>query len=281
MSAHNKHSFFTLYHDSLGLSVYNCGFQKCEPQFSWGPALRNHHIIHFIASGKGVYVKGNQRYKLSVGDGFYCPPDEVVYYIADENDPWEYCWVGFSGVDASWLLGATGLSSENPVFHCDNINGVVQSFMDVYNANGSELYNEIEMSGNLYKCLSMIIRESGNMPGKHRRSADYIDISIRYIEHNYSRPISVNDIASSTGVSRSHLYRLFMQELNITPNEYLIQYRISIACKLLRESNINISEAAYSSGFSDPLYFSRVFKKIKGVTPSVYAANEQAKKQPN
>ncbi len=270
----NKHSFFTLHHDSLGLSVYNCGFQKCTPKFSWGPALRNHHILHFVASGQGVYIKGDKKYTLSVGDGFYCPPNEVVYYIADEKDPWEYYWVGFSGVDVSWLLGATGISSENPVFHCENKDLIVKSFMDIYNSNGSELYNEIEMSGNLYKCLSNLIKSSSNNSGKHRRSADYINISIRYIEHNYSRPISVNDIASSTGVSRSHLYRLFMQELNITPNEYLIQYRITIACKLLRESNINISEAAYSSGFSDPLYFSRVFKKVKGVTPSVYAASK-------
>ena len=277
MSTPNKYSFFTTYHDSLGLSVYNCGFQKCEPNFSWGPALRNHHIIHFVASGKGKYIIDDQEYELSVGDGFYCPPNKVVYYVSDKNEPWEYYWIGFGGVDASWLLGAAGLSLNNPIFHCENIKAVTNSFLDVYNANGSELYNEIEMSGNLYKCLSAIIKESSDNYGKHRRSADYIDISIRYIEHNYSRPISVNDIANSTGVSRSHLYRLFMQELNITPNEYLIQYRISNACKLLRESNINISEAAYSSGFSDPLYFSRVFKKLKGVTPTEYA-NNKAKK---
>ena len=278
MNIPNKHSFFTTYHDSLGLSVFNCGFQKCEPKFSWGPALRNHHIIHFVASGKGKYIIGDNEYELYAGDGFYCPPNEVVYYVSDNSEPWEYYWIGFSGVDAAWLLSAAGLSSDNPVFHCENSALIVNTFLDVYNSYGPELYNEIEMSGNLYKCLSAIIKESNFVAGKHRRSTDYIGISIKYIEHNYSLPISVNDIASSTGVSRSHLYRLFMQELNITPNEYLIQYRISNACKLLRESNINISEAAYSSGFSDPLYFSRVFKKIKGLTPTEYANNNAEKK---
>ena len=278
MSNINKHSILTVYHDSLGLSVYNCGFQECDPNFSWGPALRNHHIIHFIASGKGKYIKNGCEYELTAGDGFYCPPDEVLYYIADENDPWEYYWIGFSGVDAYWLLSAASLSSNKPIFHCNNSQQVIKSFLDVYNSYGLELYNEIEMSGNLYKCLSTIIKESESVAGKHRQSTDYIDISIRFIEHNYSRPISVNDIASSTGISRSHLYRLFMQELNITPNDYLIQFRISNACKLLRESNINISEAAYSSGFSDPLYFSRVFKRIKGMTPTEYSNNNKQKK---
>ncbi len=275
MTTPNKHSFNTVYHESLGLSVYNCGFQKCEPKFNWGPALRNHHIVHFIASGKGVYIHNGNKYELSAGQGFYCPPNEVVYYEADESNPWEYYWIGFSGVDAAWLLSAAGLSTDSPCFHCEDLDAMVNAFLEVYNSNGPELHNEIEMSGSLYRCMSAIIRENSKSAEKHRRGTDYIGLSIRYIEHNYSRPISVNDIATSTGVSRSHLYRLFMQELDITPNEYLTQYRISNACKLLRESNINISEAAYSSGFSDPLYFSRVFKRIKGMTPSAYAASEK------
>lgn len=268
----NKHSFVTTYHEGLGLSVFNCGFQKCEPGFSWGPALRNHHIIHFIASGSGIYEKGGMKYTLGAGEGFYCPDNEMVFYSADNEQPWEYYWVGFNGVDSSWLLSAAGLSSENPCFKCENTEPIIQSMLDIYNSNGNNLYNEVEMTGNLYRLLSYIIKENHGSDSVHRKSIDYISLSIKYIEHNYSRLISVNDIAASAGISRSHLYRLFTQELNITPNEYLIQYRINNACKLLRNSNINISEAAYSSGFADPLYFSRVFKRVKGMTPSAYAA---------
>lgn len=267
----NKHSFVTTYHEGLGLSIYNCGFQKCESGFSWGPALKNHHIIHFIASGKGTYEKNGIKYSLSSGSGFYCPANEMVYYVADEEEPWEYYWVGFNGVDSPWLLSAAGLSSESPCFKCDNSAPIVNAMLDIYNSNGSNLYNELEMTGNLYRLMSYIIKENQSDDNIHRKSTDYINLSIKYIEHNYSRLISVNDIAASAGISRSHLYRLFTQELNITPNEYLIQYRINNACKLLRTSNINVSEAAYSSGFSDPLYFSRVFKRVKGVTPSAYA----------
>lgn len=273
MESSNKHSFFTLYHDSLGLSVYNCGFQKCEPNYSWGPALRNHHLFHFIAAGSGSFQCGDKTYSLKAGDGFYCPIDTVVSYKADSDKPWEYYWVGFNGVDAARLLSAAGLSRESPCFHIDNTEIIIKSILDVYNSNGNNVYNEAEMSGNLYRCLSYIIRENRAHNDRHHRSTDYIALSIRYIEHNYSRPISISDIAASAGISRSHLYRLFMQELEITPNEYLVQYRISNACKLLHDSNINISETAYSSGFSDPLYFSRVFKRIKGVTPSMYSAS--------
>ena len=65
------------------------------------------------------------------------------------------------------------------------------------------------------------------------------------------------------------------EETKMTPNEYLVQFRIANACKLLKSSNVNISEAAYSSGYSDPLYFSRVFKKIKGITPTEFVKQQK------
>ena len=66
-------------------------------------------------------------------------------------------------------------------------------------------------------------------------------------------------------------YRIFVQHLALSPNEYLTQYRINQACVLLRSSPLSIGEIAGSVGFEDQLYFSRVFKKIKGVPPSHYA----------
>lgn len=271
MSENFKHSFKTLYHESLGLSVYNCGFQKCEPHHSWGPAIRNHYLLHFVASGKGTFVCGKDKYNLSAGDGFLTMPDTMAYYEADGSEPWEYCWVGFNGVDAARLTNAAGFGS-NPCFHCNDIEKVTEMIREIYDANGSKLSDEVYMSGCIYKFLAYLIKVSGNENQIHHSGTDYIELAVRYIEHNYSRPISIVDIADAAGISRSHLYRLFMKQLGITPNEYLIKYRINIACELLHEHSTNVSETAYSAGFTDPLYFSRVFKRIKGITPSKYAA---------
>ena len=147
--------------------------------------------------------------------------------------------------------------------------------MEIYTANGSKLSDEVYMSGCIYKFLSFLIKINGSENTEHQGVIDYVKLAIKYIEHNYSRQISIVDIADAAGISRSHLYRLFMKQLNITPNEYLIKYRINLACELLKDRNINISETAYSIGFTDPLYFSRVFKSIKGVSPSKYASKEE------
>lgn len=273
MSENFKHSIKTLYHENLGLSVYNCGFQKCEPLHSWGPAIRNHFLLHFVASGKGTLIIGNNRYNLSAGDGFVTLPDEMAYYEADKNEPWEYYWVGFNGVDGVRLMNAAGFNI-SPCFHCDDIKMVTDMIMEIYSANGTKLSDEVYMSGCIYKFLSFLIKINGSENTEHQGVIDYVKLAIKYIEHNYSRQISIVDIADAAGISRSHLYRLFMKQLNITPNEYLIKYRINLACELLKDRNINISETAYSIGFTDPLYFSRVFKSIKGVSPSKYAAKE-------
>lgn len=102
----------------------------------------------------------------------------------------------------------------------------------------------------------------------------YIEKALRFIQYNYFHSISVGDIADSVGISRSHLYRLFIEHLSMSPNEYLTRFRIDEACVLLRSQGLSVSEAAFSSGFSDQLYFSRVFKRYKGVPPSKYALDK-------
>lgn len=270
-----KHSFKTVNHENFGLSVYNCGFQKCKPLYSWGPAMKDHHIIHIVASGSGTFSCKDKKYSLSAGDGFICMAGELINYCADENTPWEYYWVGFKGEDADKLIKSCNLSADTPCFHTTNVHNLILHIMKIYESNGNSLYNEVLMNSHLYRFFAELFKETQSESNISSISTDYITFAIKYIEYNYSNDISITDIAENSGISRSHLYRLFMSQLKMTPNEYLIQFRITNACKLLRESNVNISEAAYSSGFSDPLYFSRVFKKLKGITPSEYLKQQK------
>ena len=62
------------------------------------------------------------------------------------------------------------------------------------------------------------------------------------------------------------------------PAQFLIRYRINEACSILKNSDLSISEVAVSTGFSDPLYFSRAFKKVKGISPRAYLKEVQQRK---
>ena len=93
------------------LSVYNVGFQKCNPGYQWGPGVRDHFLIHYIVSGKGNYTCGEETFSLAAGDAFLVRPHQRVRYCADRQEPWEYYWVGFNGGDAARILSATDFSA--------------------------------------------------------------------------------------------------------------------------------------------------------------------------
>ena len=81
---------------------------------------------------------------------------------------------------------------------------------------------------------------------------------------------SIDDITSSMGISRSLLYTKMKSLMNISMGDYIRHKRIERACHMLSEG-YNVSETAYACGFSDPNYFSKVFKKMKGMAPSDYS----------
>ncbi len=265
-----KHSFKTRLREGFGLAVYNTGRQQCEPAYTWGPAVRDHYLIHYVAGGRGRLFAEGKSYEAGVGDVFLITPERLVSYTADENDPWEYLWVGFAGSDAQGLVSLTGLSAEQPVLHLEDGAQAERLLAAIYEAVGSAAYQETRMCGGLYLFLAFLM-EKANTPHPEADSARvYSELAVRYIEHNYSAPIGVDDIAAHVGVSRSHLYRVFIRHLGLSPNDFLTRFRMGKACLLLHDTLLSIGEVAGSVGFSDPLYFSRVFRRFKDMSPSEY-----------
>ena len=98
--------------EMTALSVYNVGHQRCTPRYQWGPGVRKHYLIHYVVSGCGVYETRGQRYSLQAGEAFLALPATEITYYADENDPWEYVWVGFAGNDALPILQCTDFAPD-------------------------------------------------------------------------------------------------------------------------------------------------------------------------
>lgn len=265
-----KHSYKSTAKETVSLAVYNVGFQKCNSLYQWGPGIRDHYLIHHVISGQGYYTTKTATYTIKTGDTFIVYPFTEVSYCADEKNPWEYYWVGFSGSDAKFLLGFTDFSKENPVISTNFDDVLKNAFLRIYNCRGQNNADIAKMTGQLYLALSVLIENSTI----HTRNKDtnlfYAQKSLEYITYNYSNPISVEDIAAYAGISRSHLYRIFMAHYGVSPKEYLSDFRIKQACMLLQSTSLSIGAIANSVGFENNLYFSKVFHKIKGVPPTEY-----------
>lgn len=94
--------------------------------------------------------------------------------------------------------------------------------------------------------------------------------AIAYLHQNYARALARWEMAEGIGVSEDYLSRVFNQELGISPWDYLNRYRVARAQELLRQTHDSISQIGYRVGFSDPAYFSRVFRRLTGISPRAY-----------
>lgn len=261
-----KYSFTAAGADGTGLSVYNSGFQKCTAGHMWGPGLRDHFLIHHVVAGRGVYSVNGQTFSVEAGHTFLVYPSTIVSYQADAVAPWEYYWVGFNGSNAPLLMAQTDFSPEHPVITTDFGPALRESLLGIYEARGSAPWQQAEMTGRLYLALSLFIRSAEKAPALSPGKL-YVAQAVQYIARNYSRPIDVSLLARSIGVSRSNLFRAFMKHLHMPPNQYLTTFRIDLACEHLRAGGMSVAQVASSVGYDDPMYFSRVFKRTKGVSP--------------
>lgn len=95
---------------------------------------------------------------------------------------------------------------------------------------------------------------------------------IDYIKNNLHQKLSADELAKLAFVSKSNFFKLFKFELGISPNEYILKQRISLAKKLLKE-NQSIKEVAFATGFSDANHLIKTFKTFEGITPKIYQQN--------
>ena len=272
MEASYKHSYKTGENLLNSLSVYNVGYQKCDPEYQWGPGVRDHYCIHHILSGSGCYCTGTVSKHLEEGVTFILYPGVELRYQADADKPWEYAWAGFMGADAASLIRNTEFSRETPYILKGRIptEKIRDGLERIYNAKGNTYEAAVAMTGEMYSLLAVFMHYAEHEEKEKAIQLTYAEKAESYIETNYSYPITVEEIASYVGISRSHLFRSFQNYMNRSPKEYLTEYRIKQACRLLRETDLSVSAIAYSVGFENNLYFSKAFRKQKGESPSEY-----------
>lgn len=124
----------------------------------------------------------------------------------------------------------------------------------------------------LYKLFSLLIQEKET--NNINESGNFFQIAIDYIEQNYSEPfLSLSIVASHVHVSTGYLSRKFNQKLKLTFSEYLLNIRMQKALHLLNTTELSIQDIAFRVGYTDPYYFTNVFRKLNSCSPSQHRKN--------
>ncbi len=270
--------FFNFPHANMnGIVINTGGISQTEPNHIWGPGIRTYYLMHYVISGTGWYHVSKNQYRLKAGDLFLGYPNEVIYYGADIKNPWKYCWVGFSGLDIPGILKYTDFSKKNHIMHIEDPN-VPDAIISLANCYGMSMVDYFSMLGHLNNLFALLIKYSKKEQPQAVRNI-HLDRAVAYFDNCFSNSrMTIEDVAEYAEVSSNHLYRLFMEAFSLPPIKYLTQLRIREACKMIRDLPTSpISLIAYSVGYDDPLYFSKVFKKLTHVSPSEYRKNGAAK----
>lgn len=250
------------------LNIYYCGSEKCKKGHFFGPAVRPHYLIHFILNGKGIYKVGQKTYHLKKGEAFLIMPNEITYYEADMEDPWEYAWTAFDGNESDQLLQSTGFMENNLVCSIQDLDACslyLEKMVERFQNSG---YHEYELIGLLYLIFATIVKPYTEM--KKEPEMLYLNKALTYIRQNYSYDINVTDIVRYIGIDRTYLFKIFKKYKDISVKNYLLKYRILKAKDMIQNTKYNMTEIALSCGFSDLSSFSRIFRQLEGIPPTSY-----------
>ena len=185
-----------------------------------------------------------------------------------------YTWIGFQGVKIRGCLERTSLLS-SPVFHYGHDDRIRLCHEKMFEASHLSANRDLIMNSILYEYLFLLADKFPRgqyTPGE--KQINYVEEALTYLESNYAYDVSVQDLADSIGLNRSYLHRLFKSATGSSVQEYLLDLRIRKACSLLKSTDLPVAIISLSVGYEDTLYFSRLFKRKKGVSPSRYRSQK-------
>lgn len=243
-----RNNLFLTNRNLQDLNPLIAGEHFCPPGHSFGPAVRNYTLLHYVVTGKGTFYARDSVYPVEAGQVFLIRPGEVTTYTADKDDPWHYRWIGFDGSlsEAFSRLPAV-FPSEEQFFR-----------LDAFSSDPG--VTEYRLAASLMELYALLFT-------KETRGNPHVRRVENYIRAQYMQPIRVESIARELCLDRRYLARLFKAHTGCTLQEFLIRVRLEEAEKHLR-SGASVKEAAALCGYEDVSNFSKMFKKLYGIPPA-------------
>lgn len=246
--------------------IVNAGFRSYNPKWRFDSKAKT-DTIYYVISGKMEFEADGRENIADANSLFYMAKSEKRIFSNPSNS--EKCLIYFVTFDLKDEMLFESLGVERIIK--DEDMSLQKLMRDINKTHLSEgpAYKVREFS--LFSMLIyQIITHKINTDSSYETDMK-INKAVEYIRKNHYKKVSVEDLCKITGYSTSHLRRLFCATYGISPQEYLINYRIQKAQEmLLEESGRNISEIAESLGICNSAYFCKIFKAKTGISPHKY-----------
>ena len=252
------------------------------------PKVKHHYVrkeegcpyamLIYCVKGKGRYRIYDKEYTIQKNRYILIPPHVPYSFGADETDPWTIYWLHFQGKLSADFLPASPFPGNILPGEHSRIQDRIRLFEEIYTGFSMGYIREymIYSSMCLYPFLASFIWPE---PYRHtqlpdRKKYSFSSKVIHYMQENLEQNLTLRQLASYFRYSSSHFSMLFQKETGIAPMHYFLQLKIRKACQYIALTNLKLNEISAKLGFEEPAYFSRLFTKIMGISPSAYRKKE-------
>jgi AraC family transcriptional regulator of arabinose operon len=250
----------------------------------WYPQARYHYRnrengapedhLMMCLDGHGYVVVNDKKSHLQAGELIIIPRNNRHTYWAAEDRPWSIYWMHVRGVDSSYYVDRIPSIAEPVAFDDSARDEAARLFCDCLETleGGYALPTLVYAAQSAKHILSVLLFRNSMLPMRQNNVNQRFDCEaiINYMHTRLSEPVRLEEFAREAGLSVSHFSELFRGQVHQSPLSYFTQLKIRAACRLLDLTGKSVKVVAMETGYSDPYYFSRVFKKVMGVSPEKY-----------
>lgn len=239
--------------------------------FTEREGMENSYLLFYTLGGRGRLRYRGCEWDLLPGQACIIDCFEYQYYATASEEPWEFKWVHIGGdmvgeYESRINQGSLRLAAlAEPCKTEAALDGILRLLRDK-----ADVLADVKICEALTVALTELASSGsghGERSSLHRQEAL---AAMRYIRENYSRITGIDEIICRTHISKYYFLRQFKAHTGLGLYEYLNNYRIDMAKRLLKDERCKVGGAAHSVGFNDVNCFIRYFKKVTGVTPAIY-----------
>jgi AraC-like DNA-binding protein len=232
----------------------------------------------YFSCGSGCFVIEGKKYPIKKGTLIYIKPDIPYAIEADAKAPFD-CWTvhfSFTGVgfiDGKWeIWQGPAILSRHHVRDLKNAYSVEEQFQKLVDCWYEKLPGYEFIAKTMLQQLLILIEQNIKRASDNYATSLKVERTIQYMHENIERKITLAELSDLVQMSQAYLSKTFKEATGYTVIEYFNKLKIDRAKELLIEGSRRIKEVSEELGFVDEFYFSRVFKKVEGVSPSEFCS---------